>query len=36
MNKEAKEFVDEHIKDILPILRKINKDSVEEYCNRRI
>lgn len=36
MNKVAKEFVDEHIKDILPLLRKINKDSVEEYCNRRI
>ena len=36
MDKVAKEFVDEHIKDILPLLRKINKDSVEEYCNRRI
>lgn len=36
MDDTIKEFVDEGIEDILPLLRKINKDSVKEYCNRRI
>lgn len=36
MDDEVKEFVDDGIEDILPLLRKINIDSVRDYCQRRI